>query len=411
MIQDTVKYDLYSQYFRKHAYEIFASMRENDPIIRQNGLDGETKMWFVSRYEDVEAALRDDKHFVLDPQMAFDPEKYRQNFLQNGRMGQLDHHLLTKDGEDHRRLRLLVTQAFTPRRIAGLRPRIQAIAEGLIDRMTASPDAMTDLVDAYAFPLPITVIAELLGIPVKDQDRFRRWSDVFVTPAITPEAQQKFFQQMQDFVTYLSQLFADRRQQPRDDLISGLLAAEEAGDRLSTNELFSMVVLLIVAGHETTVSLIGNASVQLLTRPDLRERLQAQPEQMPQAVEEFLRYDPPVERAITRFVAQDVTLGGKQMKRGELVVLLLGSANRDGNTFQDADQLNIDRETRAHIAFGKGVHYCLGAPLARLEAEIALNTLLRRLPKLRLAVPQEEMEYRLVPLFHAYSHIPVRWDG
>ena len=401
----SVKYDLYSQYFRKHAYEIFSTMRENDPILHQPGLDGKTMFWFFSRYEDVEAVLRDDKHFVLDPKLVLEPEEYQRR--RDPLSSKLYNHLLDKEGEDHRRLRSLVTQAFTPRRVAGLRPRIQAIADQLIDQMVASSAPTADLVDSYAFPLPITVIAELLGIPVEDQEKFRRWSDVFVTPALTPEAQQQFSQEMQDFITYLSQLFADRRQQPRDDLVSALLQAEEAGDHLSTEELFSMLVLLIIAGHETTVSLIGNAAVQLLTHPDLLARLKAHPDQMPQAVEELLRFEAPVERAIIRHVAQDVVVGGQALKRGEMVIVWLGSANRDEKVFPDPDRLNIDRETKAHIAFGKGVHYCLGAPLARLEGEIALNTLFRRLPDLRLAVSQDELEYRLVPLFHAYTHIPV----
>jgi cytochrome P450 len=407
MDQDTVKYNLYSQYFRKHAYEIFSAMRASDPVVRQPGIDGKTPIWFISRYSDVEAVLRDDKHFVLSARLALDPEEFKTRFPSNPLSDKLDNHLLTKEGEDHRRLRSLVTQAFTPRRIAGLRPRIQAIADSLIDGMQASSGDSADLVDAYAFPLPITVIAELLGIPAEDRDKFRRWSDAFVTPAFTPEAQQEFFQQMGAFIAYLSALFEARRQQPRDDLISGLLQAEEAGDHLSIEELFSMVVLLIVAGHETTVSLIGNATVNLLTHPDLLARLKAAPEQMPQAVEELLRFDPPVERALTRFVAQDVVVGGQSLKRGDMLIVLLGSANRDEKTFPEADRLNIDRETKAHIAFGKGVHYCLGAPLARLEAEIALNTLLRRLPELKLAVAPEELEYRMTPLFHAYTHIPV----
>ena len=411
MDQDTIKYNLYSQYFRKHAYEIFAAMRTSDPVVRQPGFDGKTPIWFISRFEDVEAVLRDDQHFVLDPKLALDPKVLQQRYLGTPLSEKIEQHLLTKEGEDHRRLRALVSQAFTPRRIAGLRPRIQAIADQLIDGLLTAPAASVDLVDGYAFPLPITVIAERLGIPVADQDKFRRWSDEFVTPAVTPEAQQRFLQEMQAFITYLGALFAARRQQPRDDLISALLQAEEAGDHLSMEELFSMVVLLIVAGHETTVSLIGNATVQLLTHPELLERLKAHPEEMPQALEELLRYDPPVERALTRYVAQDVVLGGQMLKRGEMAILLLGSANRDEKIFPDADQLNIERETKAHIAFGKGIHYSLGAPLARMEAEIALNTLLRRLPGLRLTVSQGELEYRLVPLFHAYTHIPVYVEG
>ncbi len=402
------KYDLYSQDFSRHAYEIFEHIRRENPIFHQAGFDGHTQIWFVSRFEDVEAMLKDDQHFVLDYRLALKPNQTPARLIEGPEvLEKVNNHLLTKDGEDHRRLRSLVTKAFTPRRISDMRPRIQAIADELIDKV--KDQSQMDLVDSYAFPLPITVIAELLGIPVEDRQKFRAWSDVFVRPAITEEQQSQFLQMAVSFVGYLQALFAERKQNPRDDLISALLQAEEAGDRLTTEELFSMVVLLIVAGHETTVTLIGNATVALLTHPETRQRLAQHPEQMPQAVEEFLRYDPPVDRTITRIVAADVELGGRQFHQGDFVIALLGSANRDEDHFDSPDRLDIDRDNRSHIAFGRGVHFCLGAPLARLEAEIALNTLLQKLPNLRLAVPVEDLEYRLVPLFHAYAHIPVEW--
>jgi len=404
----TTNYDLYGLDFSRHSYEIFEHIRRETPVFQQPGFDGHTPIWFVSRFEDVEAMLKDDQHFVLDYRLALDPDQIPPRLLEGPDvLEKVNNHLLTKDGEDHRRLRSLVTQAFTPRRISNMRPRIQAIADALLDRV--KDQHQMDLVDAYAFPLPITVIAELLGIPSQDRNRFRTWSDIFVRPAITQEQQAQFMQMAVEFVAYLQALFMDRKQNPQDDLISALLQAEEAGDRLTTEELFSMVVLLIVAGHETTVSLLGNASVAIMTHPETRQRLIKHPEQMAQAIEEFLRYDPPVERAITRIVAADVELAGHSFKRGDLVIAILGSANRDEDHFTNAGTLDIDRDNRSHIAFGRGVHYCLGAPLARLEAEIALNTLFQKLPGIELAVPQAELEYRIVPLFHAYTHIPVRW--
>ncbi len=405
---DQVKYDLYSQQFARNAYDIFKRIRHENPIFQQTGLDGATPIWFLSRFRDIEAMLKDDQHFVLDYRLVIDPEEFaRYRGSMAGVMDMVNSHLLTKEGEDHRRLRSLVTMAFTPRRISDMRPRIQQIADELLDKIEAN--GQMDLVEKYAFPLPIIVIAELLGIPAEDRDQFRTWSDIFVKPAMTPDEQTQFIQMAMELVSYLQELFEERRKTPRNDLISALLHAEEAGDKLSTEELFSMIVLLIVAGHETTVTLIGNATVALLTHPGVMARLREHPEEMPKAVEEFLRFDPPVDRAITRIVAEDVEVGGHQFHRGELVIGLLGSANRDDEQFQNEDRLEIDRDNRSHLAFGRGAHYCLGAPLARLEAEIALNTLLRRLPGLHLATEKDELEYREVPLFHAFSHIPVAY--
>lgn len=403
----TQTYDLYSQDFSRHAYEIFSYIRQRNPIMQQAGIDGQTPIWFVSRFEDVEALLKDDRHFSLDFRQAIEADKIPNLRREDKMMDMVNHHLLTKDGEDHRRLRALVSKAFTPQRISAMRPRIQAIADQLIDQI--QDQGHMDLVESYAFPLPITVIAELLGIPVEDRNQFRSWSDIFVRPAITPEAQAAYLQMVMAFVGYLQALFAARRRAPKDDLISALLAAEDAGDRLTVEELFSMVVLLIVAGHETTVTLIGNATMALLSNPEVKARLIQHPEQMPQAIEEFLRYDAPVNRALTRFVTEDVELGGHQFRRGDLVIAILGSANRDETHFAEPDSLKIDRDNRSHLAFGRGVHFCLGAPLARLEGEIAINTLLRRLPGLYLTVPAKDLEYRQVPLFHAYSRIPVAW--
>jgi cytochrome P450 len=231
-----------------------------------------------------------------------------------------------------------------------------------------------------------------------------------VTPALTPAAQAEFMTHLQAFVAYLRQLFEQRRQTPQPDLISALLQAEEAGDRLSEEELFSMVILLIIAGHETTVSLIGNATLALLQHPEPMAQLRHNPDLMPTAVEEFLRYDGPVERAMSRWATEEVEINGRILQPGDPIIVIIGAANRDPAYFDDPDRLDIERNPTRHLAFGRGSHYCLGAPLARLEGEIALNTLLRRLPNLRLAVEPEELNWRLIPLFHSLEALPVSWD-
>src|SRR5438045_6425428 len=238
-----------------------------------------------------------------------------------------------------------------------------------------------ELVATFAFPLPITVIAELLGVPAADRDQFREWSDAFVRPALEPDEQARTLQSMAEFVRYLQQLFETRRSEPGEDLVSALVAVEDGGDTLSPQELSSMVSLLIVAGHETTVSLIGNAMVALLTHPEQRSELERDPSLLPRSVEELIRFDGPVERTLNRWAAADVELRGQTIRRGELVIVVLGAADRDPERFEDPDALVLaaERETR-QLGFGRGPHFCLGAPLARLEAEIAVGTLLRRLP-------------------------------
>ncbi|HZS25571.1 MAG TPA: cytochrome P450 [Gaiellaceae bacterium] len=402
------KYDLYSHDFRTRTYETFAEMREHDPVLLQGGLD-ETPIWFVSRYDDAVTVLMDDETFVRDVALAVDEQDlaaFRAGLPES--LDFVENHMLNKDGDDHRRLRRLVSKAFTPRMIGSLRPRVQEIADELLDAVEDRGEM--ELVDDFAFPLPITVIAELLGIPAADRDRFREWSSSIVTPAFEPEDVARFTALLDAFVAYLRDMFAERRANPRDDLTSALLQVEESGDTLSEQELYSMVVLLIVAGHETTVSLLGNAVLALLTHPAELERLAADPGLVPEAVEELIRYDGPVERALTRWAATDTTLGGKTMKRGEPVVVVLGAANRDRERFPAADTLDVTRPPEGrHLGFGRGSHFCLGAPLARLEAEVALTTLLRRLPGLRLVTPLEDLYWRPVPLFRSLAELRVAW--
>lgn len=405
----TPRYELYSHEFRQNSYAVFAQMRANDPVFKQAGMDGSTPIWFVTRYEEAQQVLLDDEHFVRDPTLVFNEEERRSIF---GTMDpqlemMLNNHMLNKDGEDHRRLRSLVSKAFTPKVIQNMRPRIEAIAGELLDKVQAN--GKMELISDFAFPLPITVIAELLGIPLHNQNQFRIWSNAFVRPALTDEEQKEAFTLLQAFAAYMQNLVAERRVHPGDDLLSGLIYAEESGDRLNASELFSMLSLLIVAGHETTVSLIGNAVLALLQHPHVQDELIHHRELIPHAVEEFLRFDSPVERPLTRFVREDVEIGGQQLKKGDLIIALIGSANRDEGQFPTADVLDIHRKPNAHIAFGKGAHYCLGAPLARLEGEIALRILFERIPDLTLDIAVEDLEWRDVPTFHSLVRLPVKW--
>jgi cytochrome P450 len=397
------KYELYGDEFRSCAYETFAEMREHDPVVRQPGLDGTTPIWFVTRYDDAVAVLLDDERFVRDAGLALTPDELAESIAVGFEF--VANHMLNKDGDDHRRLRRLVSKAFTPRMVEQLRPRIQEIADGLIDTVEARGEM--DLMEEFAFPVPITVIAELLGVPAADRDRFRVWSDAVVTPAFSPAELARFKELMDEFVAYLRDLFDRRRTEPTEDLISALLQAEDGGDTLSEEELFSMVILLITAGHETTVGLIGNGVLALLGHPDQIASLEHDPGRV---IEEVLRYDGAVERALPRWAAADVTLGGHTLHRGELVIVILASADRDPARFAHPDAFDVERETETkHIAFGRGSHYCLGAPLARLEGEIALTTLFRRLPGVALAASAEERAWRPVPLFRSLASLRVAW--
>jgi cytochrome P450 len=404
----TQRYDLYSHEFRVATHETYARMREESPVHLQPGLDGETPIWFVTRYDDVVEMLTDNDRFVVDPKLALTPAELEAHVAELAADERASENLLAKDGDDHRRLRRLVTKAFTPRIVEQLRPRIQQIADDLIDEVEARGNM--ELVDDFAFPLPITVIAELLGVPVEDRERFRVWSSNVVMPALTPEDREIAQRRGDEFIAYLDDLFAQRRAVPTEDLISALVQAEDGSDTLSPNELSSMVVLLIVAGHETTVSLITSAVHALLSNPDQLAELRADLALMPSAVEELLRFDSPVERTITRWVAQDTELGGRRLERGNLVIAVISSANRDASQFPDPEKLDLGRADNKHVGFGRGPHYCLGAPLARLEAEIALETLLRRLPSLRLAIAEDDLYWRPIPIFRSLAELPVAWD-
>jgi cytochrome P450 len=407
-MSDYPQYDLYSDAIKANPYPTYATLRAQDPVSRQLGFEGTHQLWFVTRYDDAERVLRDPKQFVKNYHNTLTAEE-RAQLQPMSRLSQLlDGHMLNMDGADHMRQRTLVNKAFTARMVNQMQDRVQSIADELLDQVFAK--GSMDLIDEYAFPLPIVVIAEMLGVPAADRDRFRAWSDAFVTPSRTPAEWATAEKLLTEFIEYLGAVFAERRRAPQNDLITALIQAEEAGEQLREEELYAMVVLLIVAGHETTVNLIGNGTLALLRNPDQLALLRDHPERMADAVEELLRYDGPVERATVRFAATDTTLAGKTIKRGEAVVVVLGSANRDETHFRHADQLNLTRDDNRHMAFGYGVHYCVGAPLARMEGRIALSTLLRRLPGLHLAAPVETLHWRFNPILRGMQHLPVAWE-
>ncbi len=336
----------------------YREMREHRPVWK----DPETGVWHVFRYEDVKRVLSDYRYFSSCTGDSTD-NVFGASMLQ-------------LDPPRHRQLRSLVSQAFTPRAIRRLEPRIREIAIGLLEKIHGEE---MDIVQDFAYPLPVIVIAELLGVPPKDRERFKLWSDVVVA-AEGPQLEEKalsFNQVQQEMVEYFLQMLEERRQHPQEDLISGLLAVETEGEHLSDMDLLGFCALLLVAGNETTTNLIANAFLCFDEEPPIEDRLRQQPKAIPHAVEEVLRHRSPV-KGMSRRVTTDTELGGETLGKGEYVFAWIASANRDDNHFPDGDRFDIDRDSRGHIAFGHGVHFCLGAPLARLEAVISLEELLRR---------------------------------
>jgi hypothetical protein len=365
---------------RANPHPYYRTLREKDPFHRSRPADG----WILSRYADVEAVLG-DKSFSSDernlrrwPRMS---ARHRRAGLpdpyESGRAS-----MLRSDPPDHTRLRTLVSKAFTPRAIERVRPTVEKYVEETLGRVQTR--RKLELVGDFAAPLPVSVIAEMLGVPVADRDRFRHWSDETVRTLgdNTLDDRRRAFAAMNELEAYLAAITEERRREPRDDLISALVRAEEAGDRLSRTELFMTCVLLLVAGNETTTKLIGNAVLALLEHPDQMELLRREPERIPGAVDELLRYDGPVQLT-SRMVLEDREFRGHRLRRGQQLVLLLAGANRDPERFPDPDRLDVTRPDVRHLAFSQGLHFCLGAQLARLEASLALEALVTRFPELR----------------------------
>ncbi|MEU9357164.1 cytochrome P450 [Streptomyces sp. NPDC048301] len=378
--------------FQANPYPYYAKMRAEGPVHAVRTDDFE-RIWMIVGYEEARAALADQR-FSKD---------WRTTQTWSASSNPINANMLEMDAPHHTRLRKLVAREFTPRRVEALRPRVEQITGELLDAMV--PAGSADLVDAFAFPLPMTVICELLGVPDMDRDAFRSMSNSIVTP-VSAERESEAVHAMG---AYLDELVEDKRCSPGDDLLSALIQAREDGDSLSRDELIGMAFLLLVAGHETTVNLISNGVRALLDHPGQLELLRAEPELVDGAVEEMLRYDGPVATATFRFTREPVTIGAAVIPRGEAVLVALGSGDRDSGRYPDPDTFDIRREAQGHLAFGHGIHFCLGAPLARMEGRIAISALLDRCPGLAHDPAGGEPEWLPGLLLRGVRHLPVRW--
>ena len=358
-------------------YPVYRWYRENRPT----SWDGWS--WTLTRYADVRDALRDPRFVAsrIHPDAAWlETSGLGPLFNTHARM------MLFVDAPDHTRLRGLVNKAFTPRTVEAMRANTQSLVDGMLD--AAEAKGSLDIIQDLAYPLPVTVIATLLGVPVEERDQFRKWSEgvagfIGGTSEPEPEMMARALTSVVEMRDYFLKMAADRRKTPRDDMLTALALAEEQGDRLNSEELVANCILLMVAGHETTTNLIGNGTLLLLQNPEERRRLEANPQLINTAVEEMLRYDSPVQ-GTSRMAAEDIQLGEITVQKGQSVSLMIGAANHDAAQFADAERFDVGRSENRHLSFSHGAHFCVGAALARMEGQIALTTLLRRFPTLQL---------------------------
>lgn len=383
-------------------HDAFAELTARGPLQYVTLFTG-VPVWLVTGYAETRELLA---HPDVVRQSAAGPHS---GSMFDQLMAAMDSHMLNANPPDHTRLRKLVSAAFTRRRIELLEPRVREIAAGLLDDLAADADAdagwPVDLVSRYSYPLPITVISELIGIPLLRREDFRRWSSIVVNGSVhSPEV---FVEAVAAMVDYIRELIEDKRVAPAGDLLSDLIAVRYEGDRLTPDELTSMIFLLLAAGHETTVTLITNGVHALLTHPDQLAALKADPGRLPAAVEELLRYDGPLQVAIPYVAAKPVQVAGVTITAGQVIVMALLAANRDADRFDKPDQLDIARTQNPHLAFGHGIHHCLGAPLARLEGRIALGMLFERFPDLRLAAAQVDPPRLPGLLMNGITELPV----
>ena len=372
-LESGVSYNPTSRDVQRNPYPTYERLRRKDPVHRMRLVDA----WAITQHEDIDAMLRDSRRFS-----------------NGGReYGYVDYtSLLDMDPPDHTRLRSLVVKAFTPRAVAQLAPSIQETCDELLDDVEET--TRFDLIETLAFPLPVIVIAEMLGVPPADRERFKTWSQdaaLSVEPALNPGQVRRVQRAFGNLREYLNGLIERYQRDPQDNMISALVAVEEAGDRLTREELLMTLMLLLVAGHETTRNLIGNGMLALLRNPDQLQQLRDHPELMESAIHELLRYDAPVQLD-SRVVQEDLEMGGKRIRKGQRVIGLIGAANRDPEAYASPNHLDIGRGDKTHLSFGRGIHYCLGSPLALLEGRIAFATLLRRFSSIRLAAEPEHLD-------------------
>ncbi|MEO8609871.1 MAG: cytochrome P450 [Chloroflexota bacterium] len=394
--------NLASAAFKANPFPFYAQLRDEAPVYRTT--INKKPLWLITRYQDVASALKDERFVknhdhTLPPDQAPKPD-WLPNFFHI-----MDNHMLDMDVPDHTRLRGFVHKAFTPSRVEQMRLRVQQLADELLD--TAAQAKHFDLIEGYALPIPVTIISEVLGVPVQDRAKFHQWTKGLMSSLDQPMQLLVKIPTFIGFLNYIRKLCQMRQNDPQDDLISLMAQTNEHGERMTNDELQGMVVLLLIAGHETTVNLIASGTLALLENPDQFDLLHQNPTLIKSATEELLRYYPPIETATERYAREDVTIEGVTIPRGEQVMAVIASANRDAAQFENPDTLDLTRENNKHLSFGQGIHYCVGAPLARLEGHIALNTLVARMPTLRLDVPAEALRWRSGLTFRGLETLPV----
>jgi cytochrome P450 PksS len=386
--------------FRSNPYPFYARLRKEHPVIQVVTPDG-LLAWLITRYDDALNALKDKRLSKDKANLGEKPPwvpKYFEPLARN---------MLDVDDPDHARLRTLVHKAFTPKLIETLRASIETLSEELIER--AKPRGRMDLIAEFALPLPVAVISQMLGIPKREQDKFHRWSNAIVSSQSSKFGALKAIPSVVSFLRYIRRLVRLRQVHPENDLITAMIQAEEAGDRMNADEMLAMIFLLLIAGHETTVNLIGNGMLALFTHPEQMEKLRGDSSLVASAVEEMLRFDSPLEMATERYAAEEVGFNGTAIPAGARVYVVIASANRDEQQFERADQFDITRQNNRHLSFGMGAHYCLGAPLARLEGQIAITALLKRMPELRLAGPYNEVRWKSGLVLRGVKALPVKF--
>ncbi|MCY7343182.1 MAG: cytochrome P450 [Pseudonocardia sp.] len=395
--------DVTATAFKADPFPHYAHLRAEAPVLPVT-VPRMGQAWLVTRYDDVGAVLKDQR-LAKNQREALTPAQLTKVATMPRMFAPLERGLLNLDGADHDRLRALAHRAFTPRRIEQMRDQAQVLADQLVD--AAERKGSTDLIADYALPLPLVLIGRILGVPERDNPRFSAWSRTLIGAASRRNPLTAVPSVLR-FLRYLRALIAERAARPRDDLISAMVAAREQDDRLSADEVLAMVVLLLTAGHETTVNLIASGVLALLEHPDQLARLRDEPALLGPGIEELVRFVVPAEQATQRYAREDVTIAGVTVPQGSLVLAVLASANRDGRFFDDPDTLDVARANNRHLSFGQGMHYCLGAPLARLEGQTAIGALLRRAPGLRLAVAPRELRWRGSIILRGLEALPVR---
>ena len=396
--------DVTNATFKANPFPFYAQLRAEAPVFPVTvPMPTRQRAWLITRYDDVLDVLKDTR-FAKNPRNATSPEQLKKMPWIPPMFKPLEQNMLDLDSPDHTRLRALVHKAFTPRLIDQMRDQIQALTNELLDE--AEPKGGMDLIADFALPLPLTIIGRILGVPAEDNHKFHRWTKTLLS-AGTNMNYFVVIPTMMLFMGYLKKLIKKRRAYPKDDLVTALVQAKDGSDQLSGDEVLAMIFLLLVAGHETTVNLIGSGSLALLENPDQLEKLCNEPAVIKPAIEELLRFVCPVEMATERYAREDITIAGTTIPRGELVLAVIGSANRDANYFDNPDSLDVTRENNKHLAFGHGVHFCLGASLARLEGQIAMSTLVQRMPNLRLSIAPDQIRWRSGFILRGLEALPV----